>query len=377
MTNLYHLKAGWHACCSYQNVSRPSARLRVGNHTLREEKLNRFAKMLGSCIAAMTLVCTAAEAQEKVTFATASTSLSYVTYYATLDMGFFKKVGLEPELNLVGSGAKAMAAAVGGDVDVIMPSPAEVMKARTKGIPLITFGAVATQLGTSVVFSKDWAAKHHITANSTLEEREAALKGIRLAVSSSGSLTDAVARYFALRGGLNPDRDMTLVGIPNQSGAMMIAMDRGRVDGFVIAPPDTNIAAKKLGAIIAFNPPSGNIPDLAGFFHIGLAGNEKFVRSEKAEKVARAFQMTLDAINDPARTNIVRDRVHAAHYSNVDPEIFAQVWEYVVAAVPDTLKMNDGMFEKLTDLYKLVDPEFNRGMIAGSYTNEVADKVAP
>jgi NitT/TauT family transport system substrate-binding protein len=278
---------------------------------------------------------------------------------------------------LTGSGAKAMAAAVGGNVDVVMPSPAEVMKAREKDIDLVLFGAVSTELSTSIVFSKDWAARHNITESSSLEEKMAALKGARLAISSPGSLTDAVVRYFAGRGGLDPDRDMTLVAIPNQSSAMMIAMEQDRVDGFVIAPPDTVIAAHDLGAVIAFNlaAGAGKVPELAGFFHIGLAGTEEFVQSEKAEKVARAFQMTLDAINDPERTEIVRDRVHAAHYSNVDPEIFAEVWRNVVSAVPDTLRMDDGLFEKVLVLEEIVSADMDASMIAGSYTNELADTV--
>lgn len=335
----------------------------------------RMATGLAACLIASTLACSAG-AQEKVTFATATGSVSYVTYYAAQEMGYFAEAGVEPEMILTGSGAKAMAAAVGGDVDVVMPSPAEIMKARDQNIDLVLFGAVSTQLSTSIVYSKDWAESHSITDSSSLEERIAALEGVRLAISSPGSLTDAVARYFAGRGGLDPDRDMTLVGIPNQSGAMMIAMEQGRVDGFVIAPPDTVIAAHDLGAVIAFDLAAGKVPELAGFFHIGLAGSEEFVQSEKAEKVARAFQMTLDAINDPERTEIVRDKVHAAHYSTVDPDIFSEIWRNVVIAVPDTLRMDDGLFEKVLVLEQIISPDVDASMVAGSYTNEVADKVA-
>lgn len=339
--------------------------------------MNDIFRGIAACLLGSTLLLAPARAQERVSVATASGSVAYISYYAADAMGFFKKVGLNSELILTGSGPKALAAAVGGNVDFVMPTAVDVMRARDKGIDLVMFGAVATQLGTSIVFSKDWAAKHHLTKNSNLEDRIAALRGIRLAVSSPGSLTDAVVRYFASRAKLDPDRDMTLVSIPNVSNAMMISMEQGRVDGFVIAPPDTNIAEHTMGAFIAFNLAAGEVPELAGYFHIGLGGTEKFVKSEKAQKVARAFQMTLDAIHDPRRTNEVRDKVRAAYYPKVDPVVFADAWLNVIAQAPKTLQMNDQLFERSIVLDKIVSPELNSSMIKGSYTNSVADKVAP
>jgi NitT/TauT family transport system substrate-binding protein len=327
-----------------------------------------------AAIVGSALLSVPSRAQEKVTVALASGSVAYISYYAADAMGYFREAGLAPEMILTGSGAKALAAAVGGNVDLVMPTASEIMKARAKGIDLVMFGAVATQLGTSIVFSKDWATRHRLTKSSSLDERIAALKGIRLAISGAGSLTDAVVRFFAARGKLDPDRDMTLVGIPNISNAMMLAMDQGRVDGFVIAPPDTNTAEHTMGALIAFDMAAGRVPELAGYFHIGLAGTEKFVKSEKALKVARAFQMTLDAIHDPARTNQVRDKVHAANYPKVDPAIFADVWRNVIAQAPRTLQMNDAMFERSIVLDKIVSPEMNASMIKGSYTNVAADR---
>jgi NitT/TauT family transport system substrate-binding protein len=338
--------------------------------------MNRTIQSLAVALAFCAQGFAASAQEEKVTFATASGSVAYVTYYATEEMGYFKDVGLETEMILTGSGSKAMAAAVGGNVDVVMPSAGELLKARQKEIDLVMFGAVATQLSTSIVFSKDWAASHNITDNSSLDEKIAALKGIRLAISGPGSLTDAVVKYFARRGGFDPDRDMTLVAIQNQSSAMMISMEQGRVDGFVIAPPDTNIAAHDQGALIAFNLAAGKIPELAGYFHIGLASTEEFAKSAKAEKIAKAFQMTLDAINDPARTNEVRDRIHAKYYPKVDAGVFAEVWKNVAIAVPDTLQMTDASFDKVLVLEKVLDPENDLSAVQGSYTNEVADKVA-
>ena len=335
-------------------------------------------RIFGNIVAVFAMAAGASSAaisQEKVTFATATGSVAYITYYAAEEMGFFSKVGIKPEMILTGSAPKAIAGLMSGDIDVVMPAPNQVIKARHRGLPIVLFGAVLTELNTNVVFSKDWAAKHSITDDSSIPDKIAALKGIRLAINAPGSITDSIARYFASRGGLDPDRDMTLVGIPNQSNAMMLAMEQGRVDGFVIAPPDTTIAAHKLGAIVAFNMSAGKVPDLAGYFHIGLGATEKFVRTEKAIKVAQAFQMTLDAIKDPKTTNFVRDKVRNAYYANVEPEIFADVWKDIVVSVPANLAMDDKLFDKVVALEKVTSPEVDTSMIAGSYTNLVADKV--
>lgn len=330
---------------------------------------------LAASILASTLVFPA-NAQETVTFATSTGSLSYVTYYTAREMGYFAEVGIEPEMILAGSAGKAVVALASGDVDVIMPAPMHILKAREEGLDLVLFGAVSTQLNTNIVFSKDWASAHDITEESSIEDKSAALEGMRLAINGPGSVTDSLPRYFAARAGLDPDRDLTLVAVPNQSTAMLLAMEQGRVDGFVIAPPDTTIAARELGAVVAFNVAAGKVPDLEDFFHIGLAATEAFIQTETAEKVARAFQMTLDAINDPNTTEVVRDKVHAAQYSNVDPVVFAEVWEDVIVAIPDTLRMDDGLFEKVIMLERIVAPDIDASMIAGSYTNELTERVA-
>lgn len=318
-----------------------------------------------------------ADAAEKVTFASGTGSISYVTYYVAEEMGYFEDAGIVPEMMLAGSGAKAMAAVASGDVDVVIRAPSEVMKARKKGLDLVIFGALVTEMSASIVLSRDWAAEHGVTEDSDWPVKLAALKDARLAINGPGSITDAVPRYFAAQAGLDPERNMTLVSIPNQGGAMLLALEQGRVDGFVTSPPDTYIAQKELGATIAFNLAAGRVPELANYFYIGLAAGEDFVKTERAVKVAHAFQMALDAINDPSLTDTVRDKVHAAHYANVDPEIFAEVWKNVVIGAPASLEMNDALFAKVLMLEHILSPELGETLDPAVYTNAVAAKAGP
>ena len=336
--------------------------------------VNHILMLCAGLIAALS-GASGAMAQEKVTFASGTRSVSYVTYYAAQEMGYFAEVGLQPEMILAGSGPKAMAAVASGDVDVVIRAPSEIIKSREKGLDVKVFGALVTEMGANVVFSKKWAKDHQITEDSTTEQKLKALKGIRLAVNGPGSITDAVARYFVGRAGLNPDRDTMLISIPNQSGSMMLAMQQGRIDGFVVSSPDTDIAAKEQGAVIVFNNSAGKVPELAGYFYIGLGAASKFLKTEKARKVARAFQMTLDAIQDPARTETVRDKVRASQFTNVPADVFATVWKNVVIASPKKLEMNDGMFEKLGMLENVLSNQIDVSMARSSYTNELANAV--
>jgi NitT/TauT family transport system substrate-binding protein len=334
--------------------------------------LNRISLLCVGFLAALSCA-SGAKAQEKVTFASGTRSVSYVTYYAAQEMGYFNDVGLQPEMILAGSGPKAMAAVASGDVDVVIRAPSEIIKARENGLDVKIFGALVMEMGANVVFSKKWAEAHQITADSPSDQKLKALKGIRLAINGPGSITDAVARYFVGRAGLDPDRDATLVSIPNQSGSMMLAMQQGRIDGFVVSSPDTDIAVKDQGAVIVFNNSAGKVPELAGYFYIGLGASGKFLKTEKARKVARGFQMTLDAIQDPARTDIVRDKVRASQFANVPADVFAAVWKNVVIASPKKLEMNDGMFEKIAMLEKVLSSQINMATAHASYINDLAD----
>jgi NitT/TauT family transport system substrate-binding protein len=158
---------------------------------------------------------------------------------------------------------------------------------------------------------------------------------------------------------------------------MVAAMAQGRIDGFSSSPPESNVAAHDYGAVVAFNYAAGMVPDLVGYPHIAAMAPGSWLKSHKdeAEKFTRAIKMSLDAIADPARTNAVRDTVRNTYYPHVDSALFSEVWTDVVKGVAKSVKMDDKMFLQSIALEKVTTPDFDEGLIQGSYTNEFTDKV--
>ena len=69
------------------------------------------------------------------------------------------------------------------------------------------------------------------------------LKGKRVAVSQIGASTDFIARVAARRLGLNPDKDIVIVGAGGQ-GERWAALTGGHVQATVVQPPFTLLARK-------------------------------------------------------------------------------------------------------------------------------------
>jgi NitT/TauT family transport system substrate-binding protein len=321
---------------------------------------------------------TEANAQDKVTLIASTQSIAFATSLVAESMGYFKTVGLDLDVVRVDTGTKVVAAIAGGNGDIGLVPPSLVLKGRSVGMDIKMFATLSRNFTTNTVFSKEWAAAHNITEDSTIDEKAAALRGARVGVSGPGMI-EQIVRYMAHKAQLNPDRDLTIIPFGNDLSVMIAAMSQGRIDAFSASPPTSTIAVKDYGAVVPFNFAAGKVPEFAGFPHIVAFAQSQWLDTHKveAEKFAKAMQMALDAVSNPADTNTVRDAVKAQFFPAVDQAIFADIWLDVVKGNAKSIKMDDQMFVQAVALEKVSSPDFSESLIPGSYTNEFADKVSP
>ncbi|MBI2862176.1 MAG: ABC transporter substrate-binding protein [Chloroflexi bacterium] len=144
---------------------------------------------------------------------------------------YFVEEGLDIEWVVTGSGAKALAAAVGQSAHLTTAATPEVLSAIAQGQPVQTVGIVTVGESTGIVMRKEVADRKKIGPQTSLAERVNALKGLKISASSPGSGTDNALRYVLTKFNVDPDRDVevTYMGLP----ASLQALEAGAVEAMV------------------------------------------------------------------------------------------------------------------------------------------------
>src|SRR5512147_1942303 len=158
-----------------------------------------------------------------------SSSYFWVAYRS----GAFEKHGLKIEPIYIRGGLMGIQAALSGDLLLQLQGASTVVAAWAQGAKEFQFiGAVGNRLD-------------YILAAHPSIKRPEDLKGKRIGVSQLGSSTDFIARVAVRRLGLNPDKDVQIVGVGGQ-GDRWTALTAGQVQATVLQSPFT-LKARKAG----------------------------------------------------------------------------------------------------------------------------------
>src|SRR5918993_5588279 len=141
-----------------------------------------------------------------------SSSYFWVAYRS----GSFEKHGLKVEPVYIRGGLMGIQAALSGDLLLQLQGASTVVSAWAQGAKELQFiGAVGNRLD-------------YILAAHPSIKRPEDLKGKRIGVSQLGSSTDFIARLAARRLGLNPEKEVQIVGIGGQ-GDRWTALTAGHI----------------------------------------------------------------------------------------------------------------------------------------------------
>jgi ABC-type nitrate/sulfonate/bicarbonate transport system substrate-binding protein len=255
-------------------------------------------------LAAATLLAVGEVAADPVKIALPVASIESMPVYLAQDKGLFKKHGVEVDIITSRGGGEAMKAYIAGEVQIVATGFPEVGLMRAKGVDVQLFFAENARTPFALIVRKGVEAKS-----------VADLKGKTVAVTSPGSLTANLTRYFVKEAGLNPEQDVSLISVGG-GGEILGALKSERADAAMLFEPFVTIAVRSGIATMLVDVPT----KLDAFSSAPLSTSKVFL--EKSPKEAKAV---LDALNE-ALTIIHGDKaqifeVAKARFANADPEM--------------------------------------------------------
>jgi NitT/TauT family transport system substrate-binding protein len=334
-------------------------------------------QLLAACVViAAGLASNAALAKDKVTVVMSSFDLLFWPTLAAKELGYFDAENVEADLVRTGGGAKSLAAVAGGDAHFNIGAPASAFRARAKGSDVMMIAPVIAQYTDNITMSADFARKNNLTKASSYEDKLKALKGMTLGVSSVGGGADQLVRFLAKQARLDPDRDMTISAL-GSGEAMLAALSRGRIDGFVVPPPAGEEAIRKYGALPMITTGSGEVKALDGFVYIGVIVRESWIQKNQdlAIRFLRAQQRGLEAVHDPATTDKAREAVRAKYFAETDKDFFNEIWISAKPSYPKSIEIKPEMVDRITSFVNATSPEpLEKKATESGWTNDYAAK---
>ena len=167
-------------------------------------------------------------------------------YYATA-MGFFKKAGLNVEMQTFNNGDAAAAALAAGAIDIGIQPPMQIAQAVARGLPftVIAAGALNTIAQPSALIL--------VSKTSTIATAKD-LVGKTIAINSLKSSSENLLDSWLAKNGANP-KGIKIIELP--SAQMAPALERGTVDAVEIFEPASTVALKRGNVRVMANPTDG------------------------------------------------------------------------------------------------------------------------
>lgn len=217
--------------------------------------------------------------------------------------GFFTEAGVKVISNASNRGTN-IAALQGGGVDIVLGDPGEALRARAQNLKIRVIASMVNRYASHLLLKKSILSERGVTEASPVTEKIAALKGLKLGTTGPGAAPDALFRYLASVGGLDPNTDFQLVPIQGGGPAVLAALQKNVIDGFCLSSPTADMAVQKEDCDylfqMALNPPT----EMAEVQYIVASAGEETIATKRDAlvKYCRGLALTQSSIaSDPQK----------------------------------------------------------------------------
>ncbi|HEX9836003.1 MAG TPA: ABC transporter substrate-binding protein [Alphaproteobacteria bacterium] len=310
-----------------------------------------------------------AQQKEEVTFAMPAITFAFVPAYIAQDLGFWTKQGLEVKLPVI-TGIGAMNAVLSRSAEFSISSIPTIIRAQARGQKVVAIAGAFEGTAVELVLRKDLANAAGLTHLAPLDRRAAALKGRTVAILAPNTIVHAYLRYFARRGGIDPERDFKL-SIMSQP-ASIAALQTRDVDAMAQVLPYSTIAIHNGSAVLLSSGPQGDLPELLPFQLNGI-----MARPDYCEQKPRVCTAMVAGYGQGVR--FLHERTSEAkailrkRIPNMDQAPFDEAFELTRRWTPPEMRINEKGIANAQELMLvggMMKPEEKLSSFKAIYTNK-------
>jgi NitT/TauT family transport system substrate-binding protein len=264
----------------------------------------RRLSLITAILVAQQLLLSEVTIAQAVKIALPVLSFESLPIFVAQDQDFFKKHLVDIEVIASRGGGEAMKAYISGDVQIVATGFPEVGLMRSKGVDVMLYFAQTSRVPFALLGRSDLGIKS-VTD----------LKGRTIAITSPGSLTANLTRYFISVAGMVPERDVSLISVGG-GGEILGALKSKRADAAMVFEPFVSIALKEKFANVVVDVAE----ELNAFSSSPLATSSAFIG--KSPKLAQGI---VEALFESQQL-IKRDyngvfEIARRRFPNADPEV--------------------------------------------------------
>jgi NitT/TauT family transport system substrate-binding protein len=330
---------------------------------MTHKHLQAIAVALSGCLAFGSALAQAPKPEKpKVVMAMAgvSSQIYFLVPNLAARLGFFKDEGLEVETIDTGSGAKGLAALVGGNADVTAGAYEHTIHMQPKGVNLKCIALFGSSGGTVLGVVKSKAKP-----NASVSD----LKGQVIGVSAPGSSTHVFLNLALAKVGLNAD-DVSVLAVGNASGAVA-AVRSGRLGG--ISGVDPVMTELELAGDIAIladaRTEQGGKAAYGGPYASGcLYATAEFIEKNPntVQALANAIVRTLKWVKSTPPDKLVATL--PAEYSQGNPAVYRAALERNLPGIPSDGVVGEEAAKTVLRVVQRADPKLDASKIDLSKT---------
>jgi NitT/TauT family transport system substrate-binding protein len=273
----------------------------------------------------------ALHAQSRVTASYPGIAGFNIPFWVALDMGEFKKAGLEVDPVLISGGSKSMQALLSGGLDFAHVSGGVPVQASLSGAEVVIIATPSNSMSGGVIAAKDVKTYND-------------LRGKKIGIASFGGNNDIGLRFALKKNGLNPDRDVTFLQLGGEKNRLT-ALERGAISATIMSPPGLFVAEaqgySRLGDMITMGM---RYPELS----IIVRKRDMKERRDGVRRYLRAYvdSVRLMKSNREATLRVIEKYIHVGSKAEA-----LKTYDYFVRSISDTLRTErDGISEFLATL---------------------------
>ncbi len=311
----------------------------------------------------------AAHAEEATTLALPSLTPGFTAIYVAEDKGFWTKQGLSVKVSQI-AGVGTINAVIAGSIDFSGSTAGTLIRAALAGQRMMAIANLTDRPMDEIVLRKDVAQRVGFDPSAPLAERAQRMRGLKFAVDAINSVNHGFLRYVARKGGLDPERDVTVA--PMQSPTMAAALMAQAIDGFSVSVPWTTAVEVSGDAVAIASVPRGDFPELVPFGGGLIVTRPDLCRDKRAvcQMMGRGIKAATEFIRDhPDETLALLQPRFRQLPESVLAAAFAAYRDAspVPPAMTENVLANSQKFEIETGVVK---PDGALKSFAGLYTDE-------